>query len=46
MPSCLGSRSVQEIKLVLTPVGTQAAPGPGGKPASVLIEGATVDGED
>ena len=45
MPSCLGN-SVQEIKLVLTAVDTQAAPGPGGKPASVLIEGATVDGED
>ena len=38
--------SVQEIKLVLTPVDTQAAPGPGGKPASVLIEGGAVDGED
>jgi Trypsin-co-occurring domain 2 len=38
--------SVQEIKLVLTPVDTQAPPGPGGKPASVLIEGGAVDGED
>ena len=38
--------SVQEIKLVLTPVDTQAPPGPGGRPASVLIEGDAVDGED
>ena len=38
--------SVQEIKLVLTPVDTQAPPGPDGKPASVLIEGGAVDGED
>ena len=38
--------AVQEIKLVLTPVDTQAPPGPGGKPASVLIEGGAVDGED
>jgi hypothetical protein len=38
--------AVQEIKLVLTPVDTQARPGPGGKPASVLIEGGAVDGED
>jgi Trypsin-co-occurring domain 2 len=38
--------SVQEIKLVLTPVDTQARPGPGGKPASVLIEGGTAEGED
>jgi hypothetical protein len=38
--------SVQEIKLVLTPVDTKAPPGPGGKPASVLIEGGVVDGED
>ena len=37
--------AVQEIKLVLTPVDTQAAPGLGGKPASVLIEGGAVDGE-
>ncbi len=42
----LSRDSVQEIKLVLTPVDTQAAPGPGGKPVSVLIEGGTVDGED
>jgi hypothetical protein len=38
--------SVQEITLVLTPVDTMAPPGPGGKPASVLIEGGAVDGED
>jgi hypothetical protein len=38
--------AVQEITLVLTPVDTQAPPGPGGKPASVLIEGGAVDGED
>jgi Trypsin-co-occurring domain 2 len=38
--------SVQEIKLVLTPVDTQALPGPGGKPAAPLIEGAAVAGED
>jgi hypothetical protein len=38
--------SVQEITLVLTPVDTQAPPGPGGKLASVLIEGGAVDGED
>ena len=41
----LSRESVQEIKLVLTPVDTQAAPGPGGKPASVLIEGGAVEGE-
>ena len=38
--------SVQEITLVLTPVDTQAPPGPGGKPASVLIEGGAAAGED
>ena len=38
--------SVQEIKLVLTPVDTQAPPGPGGKPVAPLIEGAAVTGED
>jgi hypothetical protein len=38
--------AVQEIKLVLTPIDTQAPPGPGGKPASVFIEGRAVDGED
>ena len=42
----LSRESVQEIKLVLTPVDTQAPPGPGGKPASVLIEGGAVKGED
>jgi len=42
-----GSReSVQEIKLVLTPVDTQAPPGPGGKLRAPLIEGAAVPGED
>ena len=38
--------AVQEIKLVLTPIDTQAPPGPGGKAASVFIEGRAVDGED
>jgi Trypsin-co-occurring domain 2 len=42
----LSRESVQDIKLVLTPVDTQAPPGRGGKPASVLIEGAEVAGED
>jgi hypothetical protein len=42
----LSRESVQEIKLVLTPVDTQALPGLTGKPASVLIEGGAVDGED
>jgi Trypsin-co-occurring domain 2 len=42
----LSRASVQEIKLVLTPVDTQAPPGPGGKPAAPLIEGAAVAGED
>ncbi len=42
----LSRESVQEIKLVLTPVDTQALPGPAGKPASVLIEGGAVAGED
>ena len=41
----LSREAVQEIKLVLTPVDTQAAAGPGGKPASVLIEGGAVEGE-
>jgi hypothetical protein len=38
--------AVQEIKLVLTPIDTQAPPGPGGKPASVFIQGRAVHGED
>jgi Trypsin-co-occurring domain 2 len=38
--------SVQEIKLVLTPVDTQAPAGPGGKLAAPLIEGVAVAGED
>jgi len=37
--------AVQEIKLVLTPVDTQAPAGPGGKAAAPLIEGAVVEGE-
>ena len=37
--------AVQEIKLVLTPVDTLAAVGPGGKAAAPLIEGGAVDGE-
>ena len=42
----LSRDAVQEIKLVLTPIDTQAPPGPGGKPAAPLIEGAAVAGED
>ena len=43
----LSRESVQEIKLVLTPVDTQAAPGPvAGCRHAVLIEGGAVDGED
>lgn len=37
--------AVQEIKLVLTPIDTQAPPGPGGKPVAPLIEGGAVEGE-
>jgi Trypsin-co-occurring domain 2 len=37
--------AVQEIKLVLTPIDTQASPGPGGKAAAPLIEGGAVEGE-
>lgn len=37
--------AVQEIKLVLTPIDTQAPAGPGGKPAAPLIEGRAVEGE-
>lgn len=41
----LSRESVQEIKLVLTPVDAQAPAGPGGRPAALLIEGGAVDGE-
>ncbi len=41
----LSRESVQEIKLVLTPVDTQAPVGPGGKATAPLIEGAAVPGE-
>jgi hypothetical protein len=41
----LSRESIQEIKLVLTPIDTQAPPGPGGKPAAPLIEGSAADGE-
>lgn len=37
--------AVQEIKLVLTPVDTQAPAGPGGKAAAPLIAGSAVDRE-
>jgi hypothetical protein len=37
--------AVQEIKLVLTPIDTQAPVGPGGKAAAPLIEGGAVEGE-
>ena len=37
--------SVQEIKLVLTPIDTQAPVGPDGKAAAPLIEGRAVEGE-
>jgi hypothetical protein len=42
----LSREAVQEIRLVLTPVDTQAPLGPGGKPVAPLIEGAAVAGED
>ena len=41
----LSREAVQEIKLVLTPVDTQAPPRPGGKAAAPLIEGGAVAGE-
>lgn len=37
--------AVQEIKLMLTPIDTQAPVGPDGKAAASLIEGAAVAGE-
>ena len=43
--SKLSRESVQEIKLVLTPIDTQAPPGSSGKPAAPLIEGSAVEGE-
>jgi hypothetical protein len=41
----LSRESVQEIKLVLTPIDTEAPPGPSGKPTRPLIEGSAVPGE-
>jgi hypothetical protein len=37
--------AVQEIKLVLTPVDTQAPVGPDGRAAAPLIRGSAVEGE-
>ena len=37
--------AVQEIKLVLAPIDTQAPVGPDGKAAAPLIEGRAVEGE-
>ena len=41
----LSRESVQEIKLVLTPIDTKAPPGLDGKPVAPLIEGGAVEGE-
>ena len=41
----LSRDAVQEIKLVLTPVDTQAPPRPDGSSAAPLIEGRAVEGE-
>ena len=41
----LSRESVQEIKLVLTPVDTLAPLGPDGKPDHPLISGGAVEGE-
>jgi Trypsin-co-occurring domain 2 len=41
----LSREAVQEIKLVLTPIDTQAPLGPDGKAAAPLIEGGAVEGE-
>lgn len=41
----LSREAVQDIRLVLTPIDTQAPPSPGGKPARPLIEGSAVEGE-
>ena len=41
----LSREAVQDIKLVLTPVDTQAPVGPGGKAAAPLIKGRAVEGE-
>jgi len=38
--------AVQEIKMVLTPIDTQAPASPAGERAAPLIEGAAVPGED
>lgn len=37
--------AAQEIRLVLTPIDTEASPGPGGKTVAPLIEGGMVEGE-
>lgn len=37
--------AIQEIKLVLMPIDTQASAGPDGKAAAPLIEGGAVEGE-
>ncbi len=41
----LSRDAVQEIRLVLTPIDTQAPVGPGGRARSPLIEGSAVEGE-
>jgi hypothetical protein len=41
----LSREAVQEIKLVLTPIDTQAPVGPGGRAAAPLIGGGAVEGE-
>jgi Trypsin-co-occurring domain 2 len=41
----LSREAVQEIKLVLTPIDTQAPLDPAGKPVSPLIKGGAVKGE-
>jgi len=41
----LSRESVQDIKLVLSPVDTQAPMGPGGKAAAPLITGRALEGE-
>jgi hypothetical protein len=41
----MSREAVQEIKLLLTPVDTQAPAGPDGKAAALLIEGRAVEGE-
>jgi hypothetical protein len=45
MDAKISRESAQEIRLVLTPQDTKAAPGPDGKPAPPLIEGKEVAAE-